>query len=317
MKLSIIGSSNYCSSKNNTLFDSATDDELFVAQILLDLKDTWAPFKWGCTRKRSALLDEGAPSSSRAPSPLSVSVQDEIQEKMNQVIVKEDRKDGSAAVAGLASASATTASPDTPLSFVPSESDEFYRRSSKKRSREYYVDMIEKLTKRRDCLRGEIENVKKYHNKLKVYNSELKAVKQEVLKSFPRKEETQKETNRVMNHEMELAQHYGIKMVQHHQPSISDQTVQNFQYSFSPITAQLYPPNNGFGSVNHVGPIGIPDLNLSLEENFGGDQSQPLDTQRAIAERQARCAEARRMRRGIIKIKSMRSACGIKLPKHS
>ncbi|KAL0347497.1 UNVERIFIED_CONTAM: hypothetical protein Scaly_1765700 [Sesamum calycinum] len=141
--------------------------------------------------------------------------------------------------------------------------------------------MIEGLTQRKDLLRGEIENVKKYYNKLKAYNSELKAIKQEVLNaSCPRKEEEERMETGGMNLGVELTQHYRVDM--------------------------------WLGSVNHVGPLGI-DLNIPAEEALGMDPSQPLDTGRVTADKRARFAEARRKRRGIIKIKNMRSAC-IKLP---
>ncbi|KAL0366029.1 UNVERIFIED_CONTAM: hypothetical protein Sradi_3493000 [Sesamum radiatum] len=195
-----------------------------------------------------------------------------------------------------AAAPRPTASPDTPLSFSPSESDEKSKHSSKKtskkRSKQEYIDMIEGLTQRKDLLRG-------------VLNT-----------SCPRKEEEeQMETGGGMNLGVELTQHYRVDMVPHQQPFIQDPMAQNFhQYPlFGPIATQFYSSNSGLGSVNHVGPLGI-DLNIPAEEALGVDPSQPLDAGRVIADKRARFAEARRKRRGRIKIKNMRSACGIKLP---
>lgn len=99
----------------------------------------------------------------------------------------------------------------------------------------------------------------------------------------------------------------GIELTQpphqilHSQPLVEDE---KFQQSLGPITmAQC----NGL-----VGPFKIPDLNISAEEEaFGMEPSPPLDTS---IDRRARFAEARRRRRGIMKIKHMRSVCGIKLP---
>ncbi|KAG8377925.1 hypothetical protein BUALT_Bualt08G0084200 [Buddleja alternifolia] len=256
-------------------------------------------FKWGLKRRRSA-LDEGAPSS-RAPSP---STYDEIEHRKPRI----------------KTAGAASASPVTPLSFSPSESDEKSRHALKKcskiRPREEYIDMIEELTQRRDLLKGEIANVTKYYNKLNAYNSQLKSMKQEVLNSCHKKEKPELAITAGMNIGGELTHNHQKCVVAHQQPLIVDQMAETFQYSIGPLTAQFYSSNNGLGPVNDVGPLGIPDLNLSAEEVFVVDASQPLDMSRVLADRRARFAEARRRRKGIIKIKSMRSACGIKLPGH-
>ena len=75
--------------------------------------------------------------------------------------------------------------------------------------------------------------------------------------------------------------------------------------------AQFLPSNGGgglsSGAVNHVGPLGIPDLNISCveEEAFGLDSCQPLDQQsRVLVDGRFMCAEARR--RSMIKIKEMK-----------
>lgn len=106
---------------------------------------------------------------------------------------------------------------------------------------------------------------------------------------------------------IELTQQYRTQMVPHQQPFTSDPTAQERQYSFGPITAQLQSSNNGLESANHVGPLGF-DLNIPAEGAFGVDLSQPLDVSRALADKRARFAEARRKRRGIMKTKSSRSA---------
>ncbi|KAL0351760.1 UNVERIFIED_CONTAM: hypothetical protein Scaly_1564700 [Sesamum calycinum] len=240
----------------SSLLASATEDEIFVAQILLDLPgmmgllDSLAGFQWGSKRRRSCLVED--PSSSRAPSSRSPSCHRtnvEIEGRKPQAKAEED------------AAAAATGSPVSPLHFSPSESDEKPRhtlkKSSKRRSKEQYVDMIEELTQRRDLLRGEIENVTKYYNKLNAYNLQLKALKQEVLNSCIKEEDPETETSRL------------------------------WAWTCQP-------------------PCGPPDLNISAE---GG----ALDMSSGIADRRARCAEARRRRRGIMKIKAMRRACGIRL----
>ncbi|KAK6115213.1 hypothetical protein DH2020_007482 [Rehmannia glutinosa] len=290
--------------KQSSLLGSATEDENFVAQILIDLpniirkSESLLVFKWG-NKKRRSRLDEGA-SSSRAPSSY----------QMTDVGIEEIKPRAKAEEEVVAAAS-----PVTPLSFPASESDEkswhAFRKSSNKRSREEYMDMIEELTKRRNLLRGEIENVTKYYNKLNTHNSELKARKQEVLNSCIRKEEPEMEIRLEMNLGMELTQNHQFSVAPHQQPLFADE---KFQNSLGPITAQFYSSYSGLGSVHHVGPLGIPDLNIAAGEVFGVDPYQPLDVSRDLSDRRARFAEARRRRSGIIKIKSMRRACGIKLP---
>ncbi|KAL6493033.1 hypothetical protein OROGR_032792 [Orobanche gracilis] len=257
---------------------SATEDEICVAGILLDLPNiirrnkSRLGIKWGTKRRRS-IIDEGA-SYSRALSPISPSFQK-----------TEERKSVDKAEAGKES---SAGSPVTPLSFTHSESDEeksrhAFKKSSRTRSREEYMDLIEELTQRRDLLSGEIANVTKYYNKLKAYNYELKALQQKEKKENPEMEK-------------ELIQN-------HRQQTLS-----------GPVTAQYYVPYNGLGPVHGVGPVGIPDLNISAGEAFGFDPSQPLGAIRVVDDRRALFAEARRMRKEIIRIKCMRRACGIELP---
>ncbi|KAH6763763.1 hypothetical protein C2S51_015012 [Perilla frutescens var. frutescens] len=256
-------------STESSLLTSATDDEIHVAQTLLDIAgmirilESGPGLKWGAKKRRSKSpyhkTDVGV---EETPPP---------QPK---------------------SETAAAASPVTPLAFPPSESDEqrskhLFHRTSKNMSREVYVDMIEELSQRRDLLRGEIENVTSYYNKLIAYNSQLKAMKQEVL----RKEEPKLETTIDGNLAMELIPK------NHKMSSIG--------------LVELY---NGLGFIKNVAPFGIPDLNVSAEEII-----QPLDRSRAIADRRSRSAEARRRRMDIIRVKSLtmslRSVCGFKFPR--
>lgn len=267
---------------SSSLLASATPDEIIVSLILLDLKkmmslsESLSNFNWGRRRKRSCL--EAPPPLASASSWPSPSPVNRIEEKKLHIKAAQEAKHGGGAAR-------TTASPDTPLSFSPSESDEKSKHSLKKsskkktRQREEYLDMIEALTQRKELLTGEIENVMKYYKKLKAYNSQLKAKKQEVLNSG--------------------GQHYTEAR---HQPLAADQTAQECQDSFGPIAAQSQPWDDGLTSVNQGGPRGF-DLNLPAEEAFGVDVYGPLDV---IADRRARFAEARRKRIGIIKTKSSR-----------
>ncbi|KAL7086027.1 hypothetical protein ACP275_14G313700 [Erythranthe tilingii] len=286
-------------SKEYTLLASPTKDEITVAQILLDLNflfsltESLSNFNWTCRRRRSSY--DAAPPLRRGPSSPSPSLRKTddggIDERrplvQTEEFVKEKEKKSGAA--------RTTASPDTPLSFSPSETDELSKHSSKKNSkkrpREDYIEIIQGLTQRKDLLRGEIENVKKYYDKLKAYNSELKSMKQKVLNTYPTKQDLQMSVGVGMNPGTELAHRYRI----HQQPLIEDPTVHMFQHSVGPITSQLLYP--------HPGPHGF-DLNIPADEAFGEEPSQPLDLNRALVDQRARFAEARRIRREIMKTKS-------------
>ncbi|EYU38806.1 hypothetical protein ABFS82_03G070100 [Erythranthe guttata] len=301
-----------------SLLASVTEEELFVAQILLDLPYMFGMLesvtgpKWGGKKRRRSRM-RNAPSSSRAPSPPSPSIRRtelvQVREKNHRP--KTEEEDISAAA---------TTSPVTPLSFSSGESDEKSRRRalkkiSKTRSREEYDNMIEELTRQRDVLRVEIKNVTKHYKKLNAYNSELKAMKQEALNYCPSEENPKLVIYREkMNLDTESTQHRHrqSKIVANSKPFVSDQMAEKFEQSNGPNSAQLNTSRNGLDYLG--GPFRIPDLNISAEVAFGVDESQPLDESVGVADRRARFAEARRRRRGIMKIKHMRSACGIKLP---
>ncbi|KAL9144500.1 hypothetical protein ABFS82_14G300200 [Erythranthe guttata] len=275
-------------SKEYTVLASPTKDETTVAQILLDLNflfsltESLSNFNWTCRRRRSSY--DAAPPLRRGPS-IRKTDDGGIDERRPPVQTEEfvNEKSGAAR---------TTASPDTPLSFSPSDTDQHSsKKNSKKRPRQDYIEMIQGLTQRKDLLRGEIENVKKYYDKLKAYNSELKSMKQKVLNTYPTKQDLQMSVGVGMNPGTELAHRYRI----HQQPLIEDPTVHMFQHSVGPITSQLLYP--------HPGPHGF-DLNIPADEAFGEEPSQPLDLNRALVDQRARFAEARRIRREIMKTKS-------------
>ncbi|KAL8466787.1 hypothetical protein ACS0TY_035732 [Phlomoides rotata] len=252
-----------------------TEDEMIVAQILVDLRLIFMPHlsfveyladsNWKRRKRRSCL--------------------DQIPPLRAAVLSSGNEIKAAVAVEKNGGGHRTTTSPDSPFTFAPSdESPEKLKHSSKENSRKrHYLDSIEQLTQQKGFLRREIKNVKKYYTKLKAYNSELKTIKHEISRGM-------------MN--------VGIGST-HHQPLIADATAQGIQY---PITAQSQPSNNGPGSVNRVGPIGF-DLNAPAEETLGFvvDELQPLDVNRVISDRRARYAEARRMRRGIMKTKSIKN----------
>ncbi|KAL8514715.1 hypothetical protein ACS0TY_013698 [Phlomoides rotata] len=260
-------------SRQICMLTCATEDEKFVAQILLDLPiltsmaESGSPLKWGCRRRRSRFNDSSF--------------------RKNDVKIEERRLQSKAAEERGGAAS----SPVTPLAFSPSESDRKSRhhhlkRRSRKRSKEKYTAMIEELTQRRDLLREEIGNVTNYYDNLIAYNSELKAMKEEVLNSDQIKEEPKLEISRYGNVGVELRQGKPS------QPLVSDQK----------IHLSVGPPQFDNG-LEPVGPFGIPDLNISAAEESNSILSYHYQT-----DRRARFAEARRRRMDIIKIKIMRGA---------
>ncbi|KAL6982674.1 hypothetical protein U1Q18_016062 [Sarracenia purpurea var. burkii] len=215
---------------------------------------------------------------------------------------------------------AEASSPATPLSFSPSESDEKSKHSRKKisgkRTREEWLEIIDGLVRRRELLRGEIETVNGYYNKLKASNLELKAKKQELGLN---RGKTQLEIIKSVNLGMELSKstqvenknhpqilHYDL----HKQPCVSNQRVfgsqensQNFQDPYNQISPLL----SGLGAVNPTSPLGIPDLNVAAVEIFAMEFPQPLDKSRAVlTDNKAKAAEARRRR--MVKMKEMKNS---------
>lgn len=108
--------------------------------------------------------------------------------------------------------------------------------------------------------------------------------------------------SKFLNFEMHLAQHYQITAVAHQQPVNLDQTASGPSKQISEKIH--YPSSNGLCHINQVCPVGLPDLNLSPEEAFG---MEPTYVNKDLADKRARFAEARRLRRGIIKNRSMKS----------
>lgn len=120
---------------SSSLLASATPDEIIVSLILLDLKkmmslsESLSNFNWGRRRKRSCL--EAPPplaSASSWPSPSPVNRIEEKKLHIKAAQAAQEAKHGGGAAR-------TTASPDTPLSFSPSESDEKSKHSLKKSSK--------------------------------------------------------------------------------------------------------------------------------------------------------------------------------------
>ncbi|CAK9178416.1 unnamed protein product [Ilex paraguariensis] len=297
----------------SSLSSSFSEYEIEVADIILNLPSLIAEsesrnrqrFTWGTTRKRS-VIDSGT-ASGTSPSRIRSSPSPSLQRTS---LVQNELERGP-------EVKVESTSPVTPLSFSPSESDEKSkkapRKNSKKRSREEWLEIIDGLTQRRELLKGEVETVRNYYNKLKATNVELKAKKQE-LSSCLKKETPHLEINKRLNFGRELGQPsssyrveyenqpYQIPTVILQRPYITDQKAFASQKSESGLDwvklqiAPLLTPNSGLHWSDHAGPPGIPDLNVSAEETMGIRSSQPLDLNRVLADIRAKAAEARRSR---------------------
>ncbi|XP_047975815.1 uncharacterized protein LOC125218225 isoform X2 [Salvia hispanica] len=144
----------------SSLISSPNEDEFAVCQILLGLRkllslsESLSDHNWGCRRRRSCL--GSPPSASSLP-------ENKIEEARLPLKAEEE--------------AAAVSSPETPLSFPRSECDDRHKHSSKKRLREGYLDMINRLTERKELL-SRIKKANKFHNQLKAYNSQLKSFKQ-------------------------------------------------------------------------------------------------------------------------------------------
>lgn len=119
------------------------------------------------------------------------------------------------------------------------------------------METIDKLTHQNQALEGDVEAMKQHYNHLKAINSTLKAKKQEmILGGSNNQSEIPEIGTSASNMENHLHQR---------EPSIKNQTApmadqsnsnQNFQIPIGAIP--LYDPS--------FGPMGIPDLNLTIDE---------------------------------------------------
>lgn len=297
-------------SKKRSLSNPITDEEREVSELLLNLpnliKKSESCFRipvWGVKGRRSAINLAPSPPHYRRP------------EKKPKI-------------------AAGDSSPATPLSFSPSESDDKTQQSLKivpKKTREELLETINELVEARESLTRALERVKGYHNSLEVNNKVLKAKQQELqfLESEPNNEQSKKS----LNLGMELNQNktpFPFLLENHHQPHLqflSQQQQQkhfifpnsfkNFQYPCNQ-THPLPPPPPLVvrANVNHVGPSGIPDLNVSADEAFDAEYLQPSDRNVQGLEdgNRARAAEARKRR--MIRVKERKlNLAAFKLPK--
>lgn len=303
------------SSCSASLLANLTKDEIEVSEILLQLPHLISEseslprfsFEWGAKRRRSALASN--PSILRFRLTLSSSA------------LRHGTCGGGGSVAGpsceteggppAVKVKAEASSPATPLSFSPSsESDEkpkshLKRKVQVKRKREEWLEIIDGLTQRRDLLKGEVENVKRYHDKLKAFNLELKTRKQEFSLGLTME-------NPHLENNKSIVKSPAPENQNHHQQRqlIMDQAVQRSEIgeNFENLSSKMsiLPSSNGVGMVNNnVGPLGIPDLNFSPDECVGMDSSQPFDlnlTNKNLS--RAMAAQARQRRIQIYRVKN-------------
>ncbi|OIT34780.1 PREDICTED: uncharacterized protein LOC109244240 [Nicotiana attenuata] len=269
--------------KQCVLLNTYNEDEIQVANILLDLPNLFTQnqspsqfsysFNWGTKKRRSNR--NGTDFSSRVNS-------SSLQGSSNEIETTKIK--------------AEVNSPATPLSFSPSESDDKSKHSSRKiskrKTREELMDMIKQLSQCRESLKGEVENVRNYYNSQKAYNLKLKAMKEQVTRMLNIQGPGVNLGQICNKPEMEL---------NHQQPFILDQiafggseTFHRFQYPLGQLQQPqpIFSSNTGLGFVNHMGPgpIGIPDLNVTV------DEPTPFDLERMNVERKAQFAAARRRR---------------------
>ncbi|MFQ6669952.1 hypothetical protein Gotur_035007 [Gossypium turneri] len=249
-------------------FDSVfAMEDIEVANIMLELprlmlRPPRFSCTWGCRRKRSVCTSSPPPSKQPLPSSTVVGPIEKV----------------------------LSSSPDTPLSFCPSEADEkplppkkkvSSVNSLKRQKKEQFLEMVEDFTHRNELLKKDIEIKRQLLDRQIAENLELKSKKLKLNQSLLTPE-THKSLNLgIQSTQMSVGQHHqqqGIPSRVHHQPLMMDQMVQMIS---------LLPSSNS-----------IPDLNVSAEEVF-------IDLD--IVNKSRAAAEARFKRKQICRAKNFKS----------
>ncbi|KAL5072185.1 hypothetical protein RYX36_023072 [Vicia faba] len=260
------------------------ESEIEAAEIIADLHHTFplfshVPYSWGCRNKRSAIPNK--PSSNGAAATITV-VPPPPPPSSNAVKLK-------------------ASSPTTPHSFPTTESDDkpkhSQKRTSLKRKKEHYLNIIEDLTKTKNSITQEIENVKCSYEQLKLLNSKLKAKGKELDINGPKGE--YKNPNLEINNPMKLNDIIKNSVTTSNSTTQNqEQKKQNMQMANHHVNNFGPGPTTSFGvasssslgrNSDNMGPSSIPDLNLSFEANI--DLSK------------VRAAQARQRRIQILRIK--------------
>ncbi|XP_056173277.1 actin cytoskeleton-regulatory complex protein pan1-like [Syzygium oleosum] len=286
-----------------------TEDELRVADIILELRWLFAdrfPRGWGAKRRRSALRGGGGSGSSSPPSPAAPSPAPPQQQPAKcpgRAAAIEERAAGPPKV--------HAASPDTPLSFSPSESDgnkakqSHSKRKSAKRKREDWLKLVALLEEQGHALRKEVENVRRYRDQVKALNSELKSRKEElIVRAIPERSEQGPEPITRLALGGQPAEPTAAASLppgsDRRLPPIPDQAASAPEKSETGDPAGPSPPPPPPPRQQHRG-RDIPDLNIGLA---------PLDA--AVVDEEwsnrARAAQARQRRKLIYRAKSTAAA---------
>ncbi|KAJ1387642.1 hypothetical protein SESBI_39833, partial [Sesbania bispinosa] len=232
------------SSVSTTMF-SPTETEVaeilvnFSTQVLELERKSGFPFTWGRKKKRSVISVTPSTSLSLPLPPLKPEA---------------------------------SSSPATPLSFSPSESDDnptlARRNVSLKRKREHYLKRLEELTKDNELLKGEIKNVNCYYDRLKGFNLKLKARKQELSlgPSRVRKQLELQSPDAVQDVPVMVNQTAGPPQMSGGEEGVTEVCGRGTTSSGAPSSSGSANSNSNGGGYD-VGPIGIPDLNIPLEES--------------------------------------------------
>ncbi|GAB4852525.1 hypothetical protein Ancab_016740 [Ancistrocladus abbreviatus] len=276
-----------------------TDDDYEVADIFVELEYLFLksepPYKlpsdWGCKKRRSAIDPPALP-----PHPATTTT----------------------------TAMGSTTSPSTPLSFSPSEPDcksQPSKRKLTKRSMEELQKLFYELTQERATLMEEFENISLRLDALKAEKSKLESLKRKLgvhhTNAEKADEEGENEARLEACERVNLAKGAGLfnEVFGQTQPTMGLDKLRN--PLLDSHTRQLpYPPYQAAGVVinrtagieaefhcRDRGPLGLPDLNVSIEESCSamemeGMQQQPpppLDVNTA-ASREGKAAMARHNR---------------------
>uniref|UniRef100_A0A7N0U386 Uncharacterized protein n=1 Tax=Kalanchoe fedtschenkoi TaxID=63787 RepID=A0A7N0U386_KALFE len=257
-------------------------DDIAVAEILLELVElipahdsSEIPITWGAKRRRSVTSRSQFPAEQ---APLAAIFSGESAKKRNAAV-----------------------SPVTPLMFSPSESDGQTQSRvsvSKRKNKDELVQNFTFLTHQKDSLLKEMEAVKRHLDNLKASNVELKNRKQVIIYGM----------GQPALHTLHHRHHHFHNQKQ----AFQLQQFPAIQWCSFPASSQLTAtPSSAMiaGNRSKMGPVILPDLNLSLEEAVNVEGYQPSDAMTMITSysmnRAWASAQARKRRMHIYKAKNI------------
>ncbi|XP_045833438.1 uncharacterized protein LOC123924543 [Trifolium pratense] len=273
-----------------------SESEIEIAEIIRDLYCisllSSIPFTWGCKRKRSAI--QNTPSAALLPRP------------SKTIAVKTEAP-----------------SPETPLSFPATESDDKPKHSKKKTSlkkeKDESLQTIQKLTKSKSSLNQEIEKVQQHYDRLMSINLKLKVRKQQLLcnnSKEPKSElktlnleidqklkvQLENQSNGSVNLSKSTAENEEHGKNQQHQQQLIQMFPSHETVSLAVASSSSSPSSVTLGRTMNNGPIALPDLNLPTEELMNVASFQPFD-EATTSDRAIVAAQARHRRLEIFRLK--------------